>query len=73
MTHTDIINKWPSLSDFAQDLGVMYGTAKAMRRRSSIPSEHWLILVTKARKRGIKGISLEALAAAVARKPEAAA
>ncbi len=73
MTHADIINKWNSLSDFAQDLGVQYGTAKAMRRRSSIPSEHWLIVIAKASERGIKGVSLEVLAAAVAKQPDEAA
>lgn len=72
MTHADIINKWPSLSEFAYDLGVQYGTAKAMRRRSSIPPEHWLSITTKAVEREIDGITLEALAEAVAKIPEAA-
>jgi hypothetical protein len=72
MTHAEIINKWPTLSDFADDLGVQYGTAKAMRRRSSIPSEHWLTVIAKAGDRDIDGISLEVLAAAVAKIPEAA-
>lgn len=72
MTHADIINKWPSLSDFADDLGVQYGTAKAMRRRGSIPPEHWLTITTKAVEREIEGVSLEALAEAVAKIPEAA-
>lgn len=72
MTHADIINKWPTLSDFADDLGVQYGTAKAMRRRGSIPPEHWMTVVTKATDREIEGVSLEILAAAVAKQPEAA-
>jgi len=72
MTHADIINKWPTLSDFADDLGVQYGTAKAMRRRGSIPPEHWMMVVTKATDREIVGVSLEILAAAVAKQPEAA-
>lgn len=73
MTHAHIINKWPSLSDFADDLGVQYGTAKAMRRRGSIPPEHWMTVVTKASEREIEGVSLEVLAAAVAKQPETAA
>lgn len=72
MTHVQIINLWPSLSDFASDIGVQYGTAKAMRRRGSIPSEHWLCMTAKAAERGISGVSLEALASAVAKSPEAA-
>lgn len=66
MTHADLINLWPSLSEFAADLSVEYGTAKAMRRRSSIPSEYWLVVVRSAETREIDGVTLEALAAAVA-------
>jgi len=72
-THTDIINEWPSLSDFADDLGVQYGTAKAMRRRGSIPPEHWIVLIARARERKIRGVTLETLASAVSRQIEGAA
>lgn len=71
MSHAPIINKWPSLSVFAEDIGVTYGTAKAMRRRGSIPSEYWLSAVTKAALRDIKGVSLKELAEAVAKQSEA--
>jgi len=66
MKHTDIINLWPSLSEFADDLSVAYGTAKAMRRRASIPPVYWPIVIRKAEERGIAGVTLEALVAAVA-------
>ena len=66
MTHSDVINLWPSLSLFADDLGVPYGTAKAMRRRGRIPSEYWFRLVQKADERGIEGVSTDVLAEAVA-------
>lgn len=72
MSHTDLINLWPSLSDFASDLSVKYGTAKAMRRRSSIPPGYWAAMVAKAKARKIKGVTEEALALAAA-KPEGAA
>lgn len=65
MTHADIINKWPSLSDFADDLAIEYGTAKAMRRRASIPVNHWNKVVAKAAERSIEGISLEVLVQSV--------
>ena len=68
MTHTDIINLWPSVSDFAVDLGVEYGTAKAMRRRGSIPSEYWLKVEAGATSREISGVSLQVLAEAVAER-----
>ena len=66
MTHSDIINLWPSLSDFAGDIGVEYGTAKAMRRRASIPVEYWPKVIAKAAERGIDGITPESMLKAVA-------
>ncbi|MBT9370300.1 hypothetical protein [Rhizobium sp. CSW-27] len=72
MTHADLIDKWLTLSDFADDIGVAYGTAKAMRRRNSIPSEYWLAAVQGAESRGFDCVTLKALAAAVAKQPEVA-
>lgn len=66
MSHTDLINLWPSLADFAADISVPYGTAKAMRRRGAIPDAYWLIIVQRAAVRGLSGVTLEALASAVA-------
>lgn len=62
MKHSDVINLWPSLGAFAEDIGVQYGTAKAMRRRGSIPANRWIVVVEKAAERGITGVSLEVLA-----------
>lgn len=73
MSHTPIIDKWPNLSTFAGDLDVPYGTAKAMRRRGSIPAEYWTVLVSKAQERSIENVTLEALANAARAKAEAAA
>lgn len=65
-THDTIINRWPSISDFADDLGIQYGTAKAMRRRKAIPARYWPSVVAAARKRRISGVTLNSLLAAVA-------
>lgn len=70
MSHSAIIDLWPTLSSFADDLAVAYGTAKAMRRRGSIPAQYWLRTVAKAAERKIEGVSLEVLAEAVAVEPE---
>lgn len=70
MSHPAIIDLWPSLSAFAEDLGVPYGTAKAMRRRGSIPAQYWKRTVAKAAERKIDGVTLEVLAEAVAVDPE---
>lgn len=72
MFHRQIIDEWPSLSDFAADLGVPYGTAKAMRRRGSIPPEHWSRVVAAASDRSIDGVSMERLAALRAARRETA-
>lgn len=73
MTHAETISRWPSLTDFAADLGVEYGTAKAMRKRSSIPSRYWVTVVSKACDRGIAGVTYEMLAKAAAVDTEVAA
>lgn len=68
MKHVDLINKWPSLSAFAGDIGVSYGTAKAMRRRGVVPPEYWVAAVEGAARRDIAGITLSNLAAGVDRR-----
>ena len=72
MSHSDVINLWPSLGAFAQDIGVPYVTAKAMRRRGSIPAPYWLLVVSRAREREISGVTVERLAELIALVPEAA-
>jgi hypothetical protein len=72
MTHADLINLWPSLASFAEDLGVQYVTAKAMRRRESIPAGYWLQMIDCASRREIEGVTLDALARAAAKSVEAA-
>ena len=71
--HTALINRWPSLTAFAEDLGIQYGTAKAIRRRGVIPDRYWLPAVEKARGRGIDDVTLEALAKAKAAPSNAGA
>ena len=65
MTHSEIISLWPSLADFACDLSIPYGTAKAMRRRDSIPPQYWNAVVLGASERSIDGVGLQQLADAV--------
>lgn len=73
MSHAEIINRWPSLSAFAEDLSVSYGTAKAMRRRGGIPDRYWLTAVEAAERRGLDGVTLDGLARAVSIAPPAPA
>lgn len=68
-TFRNIIDKWPSIGEFASDLGVKYVTAQLMRHRDSIAPRHWNNVVLAARKRSISGVSLEVLAAIEAAEP----
>lgn len=66
MTHSDLINLWPTLADFADDIGVPYMTAKGMRRRGSVPGGYWIAMECAARRRGIDGVDVRRLAEIVA-------
>lgn len=70
-THRTLISLWPSLADFAQDLGVSENTAKQMRTRDSVHARYWLAMIAGARERGIEGVSFESLSLPVS-KNEAA-
>lgn len=61
----DIIEKWPSASEMARDIGLRRPSHGAMMKmRGSIPPQHWPKLVQAAERRGIEGVSFEALALA---------
>lgn len=61
-TFTDVINLWPSLSEFADDIGVKYVTAQVMRYRGSIAPTHWSLVAEAAKRRGYHGVTIERLA-----------
>lgn len=67
-----VISRWPSLADFADDIGVVENTAKQMKKRDSIPHVYWACVVTGAKQRGLKGVTLEALAQLADRRRRAA-
>lgn len=60
-SHVDIINRWPSLRAYAEEIGVAYGTAQVMRYRGSIHTRHWNAVVSAARKRGWSDVTHELL------------
>lgn len=61
--HRDIIALWPSLTAYAADVGIPYGTAKQQRRRNSISPDHWPAVVAKAAERGLAGVTTDLLVA----------
>lgn len=64
-TVPDLIGKWPSVSEWARDLGLKresHGTL--MKMRGSIPVAYWQRMIEAAQARDIEGVTLEALAEA---------
>ena len=66
-----IINLWPSVETFADDIGVSLKSAYKMRDRDSISPAHWLRVVHAARKRKISGITFKSLAEVADRRASA--
>ena len=67
-TFADIINLWPTAEELARDLGVTGLVVRAWRNRESIPAEYWTAIAEAARKRKIRGVTLELFAGLAARR-----
>lgn len=61
-TFRDIIKLWPTLGDFAEDMGLKYVTAQVMYHRDSVHPRHWTRLVSAARRAGHCDVTYERLA-----------
>lgn len=59
---SDLINKWPTIGEFADDVGCGYEAARQMRLRESINPKHWISVVSASQRRKIKGVTFEWLA-----------
>lgn len=59
----DLISRWATIKAFAADVGCGYEAARKMSDRQSIAPEHWAAVVRAAKGKGLKGVSLEWLAA----------
>jgi hypothetical protein len=60
-SHRDIIDAWPTLQDYAADVGVKFNTARGMRQRSSIHMRYWDEVIAAAKRRRIRGINQNVL------------
>lgn len=49
----EVIDKWPTQTELADDLGEKPNTVSKWRQRGRIPPEQWLPMVSAARKRRI--------------------
>lgn len=59
---------WPSVSDFARDIGIAPTHAHVMKLRGSIPPAHWSAVVSAAEARGFSDVSMDVLASFVSRR-----
>lgn len=64
--HLGPIDHWPTITDFAADVGCGYEAAHQMRRRQRIAPQHLAQVVAASRRRGIAGVNREWLAAVAA-------
>ncbi len=60
-SHKDIILRWPSQSDFSDDIGVLYNSVSVMKHRNSIAPRYWPALIAAAQRRGFSDVTLELL------------
>jgi hypothetical protein len=57
-----LIDKWPTIAEFASDVGCGYEAARQMRLRKSIAPAHWSNVVSAAKAKEIDGVTFEWLA-----------
>lgn len=66
----NIISRWPSVADFAADIGVEENTAKQMRTRNRVNGRYWLSMIEGASTRGFALLLKELNEAAAAERLE---
>lgn len=60
-TFISLLAAWPSRDEVAADCGVDVGVVKQWLRRDRVPAEYWIDLIDAAARRGIQGVTCEAL------------
>lgn len=59
---SDLISMWPTIAQYADDVGCGYEAARQQRRRESIAPEHWQAVIDASERKGIVGVTFEWLA-----------
>jgi hypothetical protein len=60
---SELIAKWPTIAEFANEVGCGYEAARKMVTRGRVGPRHWGSVVEASERRGIPGVSIEWLAA----------
>ena len=58
-----LIDQWPTIAEFAADVGCGYEAARQMRLRGSIAPKHWDGVIAATAGKGINGVDWKWLAA----------
>lgn len=58
-----LIDEWPTIAEFAADIGCKYEAARQMRLRESIAPTHFGRVIAATAQKGIEGVDWEWLAA----------
>ncbi|KQY39971.1 hypothetical protein [Rhizobium sp. Root483D2] len=58
-----LIDQWPTIAEFASDVGCGYEAARQMRLRESIAPKHWPGVIAASAAKAIKGVDWQWLAA----------
>lgn len=72
LTHAAIIRLWPTVIDFAADIGVKVETARKMVSRDSISDDYWADVEAAAKARRIKTPEGESVTVALLARCKAA-
>ena len=73
MNHGHLIDLWPSIAQFARETDIPYRSGQQFRRRELIPYWFWAAVIAAAKRRGINGVTYEALAEGAAKAKRARA
>jgi hypothetical protein len=60
-TIDDLMKLWPTVAEFARDIGIKPTHAQTMRVRGSIPVEYWPNILAAAKTRNLPGITADTL------------
>lgn len=60
-TVDDLMRLWPTVAEFARDIGIKPTHAQTMRVRGSIPVEYWPNILAAAKTRNLRGVTADAL------------
>ena len=71
-SYTSVCSLWESDHELAADIGATAFAVQKWRQRDKIPPGWWQAIVDAAKRRGIKGVTLEKLADIAKRKRQAA-